>query len=73
MAISAEKIIRSPAANLLPVKHIPKRGKAFALKELEALIFADNGLKRIRQAHTYVPDFRKNNPRHRPTDKKVFH
>ena len=46
MAISAEKIIRSPAANLLPVKHIPKRGKAFALKELEALIFADNGLKR---------------------------
>ena len=46
MAVSAEKITRSPAANLLPVKHIPKRGKAFALKELEALIFAENGLKR---------------------------
>lgn len=46
MAVSAEKIQRSPAMNLLPVKHTAKRGKAFALKELESLIFADSGLKR---------------------------
>lgn len=46
MAVSTEKILRSPAANLLPVKHTAKRGKAFSLKELEVLIFADNGLSR---------------------------
>ncbi len=45
--IGKKKSYVRPRQIFLPVKHIPKRGKAFALKELEALIFfADNGLKR---------------------------
>lgn len=46
MAVSAEKVPSSPAQNLLPVKHIAVRGKAFALSELERLILAKNGLRR---------------------------